>query len=792
MNFVLRLLQLLLRHRLATGLLILLSVAASLYAARSIEVRFQYKDFYEYEGNPRLPLLRQYTEEFGDPGGFVVLLIESMDDTQDVFAPDILRYIDEVTRKLESLELFRQVRSLSNARSIRAAGEDVETGPVMPAVPSTPEDADRVRQAAASSSLLLRTLVSSDRMATAVLSEMRTPATFATIAEQRVAVEAVRDMMRQAPVPAGVRIQVTGAPVVETETTNALTKDQTVLTPAVLLILVTALALTFRSIHGIVLPLASVLVSLVWTAGFYALLDRPISIIGSTIPTVLLVYGVVDPIFVYTRFLDKLALSRTREEAIVEAMRELLLPCFLTSLTTALGFAAFMTAELPMVKYFGLVVAGGVLLAFLTTVTVLPLLVVSLAPEGHYAERPEIASATEGLMDWIWDAIKGKPELMVAIALSLLILGGAASRDMRIANEYVGVLPRGQVQEGVRTLEQKLSGVVRLAIYLESDVNVLQKPEVLRALEGLDQFAEQQPMVTSSTALTDLVGDINQAFMGGDVQERRVPDSESLISQYLSLVDPGDLSEFVNSEYSRSHIRILISDRGTDVTLGLRDTLQREAEARLLPLGVRPSVTGSNVVSAFGAQDVITEVLWGFLVAFCVIVLVQLASFRSLRIALIGMVPNLVPIAVCFLVMRGLGLNLRVDNSLVLCVSVGGLFNTTIHIIARIMQQLESGARDPDGMVGRSLAAVGPPSLYTAAILSLGFSAMGISRFPGLQMLGLLCLVTLLSGFLADAMMTTSFFRVFFNWEAAFARADQRALGRPLGALRPADKEAMS
>lgn len=792
MTLALRLLQLMLRHRLVAGLLILLSVAASLYTARSIEVRFQYKDFYEYEGNPRLPLLQQYTQEFGDPGGFVVLLIESMTETRDIFAPDVLRYIDEVTRKLEAIDQFRQVRSLSNARSIRASGEDIESGPVMPEVPTTQEDVERVRQAAMNSSLLLRTLVSPDRKATAVLSEMRSPAAFATIAEQRLAVEAVRDVMHQTEVPAGIRIQVTGAPVVETETTNALSRDQTTLTPAVLLILVIALALTFRSIHGIVLPLASVLVSLAWTAGFYALLGKPVSIIGSTIPTVLLVYGVVDPIFVYTRFLEKLALSRTREEAIVDAMRELLLPCFLTSLTTALGFAAFTTAALPMIKYFGLVVAAGVLLAFLTTVTVLPLLVVSLAPEGHYSERPAIVMATESLMAWLWDGIKRKPELLVGIALSLLILGGAAARDMRIANEYVGVLPRGQVQTGVRTLEQKLSGVVRLAVYLESDVNVLQKPEVLRALEGLDQFAEQQPVVTSSISLTDLVGDINQAFMGGDAQERRVPDSESLISQYLSLVDPGDLSEFVNSEYSRSHIRILISDRGTDVTLGLREVLQREADARLGPLGVRSSVTGSNVVSSFGAQDVIVEVLWGFLVAFGVIVLVQLVSFRSLRIALISIVPNLVPIGVCFLVMRLLGLNLRVDNSLVLCVSVGGLFNTTIHIIARIMQQLRAGARDPDAIVGSSLATVGPPSLYTAAILSLGFSAMGLSRFPGLQMLGLLCLVTLMSGFIADAVLTTSFFRVFFNWETAFARADQRTPQQPFGALNPTDKEAIS
>lgn len=791
MNIALRLLQVLLRHRLAAALLILISVAASAYSARSIQVRFQYKDFYEYEGNPRLPLLQQYTKEFGDPGGFVVLLIESTQEGQDVFAPPVLGYIDLLTKQLESNELFGQVRSLSNAHSIRALGDAVENGPVMSEVPATPEEADRVRQAALGSSLLVRTIVSPDSKATAVLSEMRTPAAFATIAEQRLAVEAVQRVMQTTPVPPGVRVQVTGAPVVETETTRALAKDQAILTPAVLLILVTALALTFRSIHGIVLPLASVLVSLAWTGGFYSLLDKPISIVGSTIPTVLLVYGVVDPIFVYTRFLDKVTISRTREEAILAAMRELLLPCFLTSFTTALGFGAFVTATLPMIKYFGIVVGAGVLFAFVTTVTVLPLLIVSVAPGQHYADRPQLALATEGLMDWIWRTIKGKPELLVGIALSMLIIGAGSVHGMRISNEYVGVLPRGQVQNGVRTLEQKLSGVIRVAIYLEGEPGSLQRPEVLRALESLDHFAEQQPIVTSSLSLTDLVGDINQAFMGGNAQERRVPDSEPLISQYLSLVDPGDLSEFVNSDYSRSHVRILVSDRGSDATLRLRDVLQSEADARMGPVGVRATLTGSNVVSAYGGQEVVVEVLWGFLIAFAVIIFVQLVVFRSLRVALISIVPNLVPVCGCFLVMRALGLNLRVDNSLVLCVSVGGLFNTTIHIIARVMQQLDGGAREPDAIVGRALAAVGPPSLYTATILSVGFSAMCLSRFAGLQMLGLLCLVTLMSGFVSDATMTTSFLRVFFNWNAAFERASHRTARYPFDVVSPVDKEAI-
>jgi predicted RND superfamily exporter protein len=306
-----------------------------------------------------------------------------------------------------------------------------------------------------------------------------------------------------------------------------------------------------------------------------------------------------------------------------------------------------------------------------------------------------------------------------------------------------------------------------MTVYLEGGENSMKRPEVLKAIEAVERVAQQQPIVTSALSLADLVSDTNQAFFAGKVEEHHVPDSDPLISQYLSMVDPGDLSEFVTSDYSRSHIRILIADHGSRTVRELRDLLQTELDARFPPLGIRATITGYGVVSYYDWDHAVVEVLWGFVLAFSLITALEFIIFRSIRIALFSVIPNLVPVAASFLVMRALNLNLRLDSSIVLCISVGGLFNTTIHIAARVMQQVRAGARDPDAIVGRALAAVGPPSLYTAVVLSLGFAVLGLSRFPGLKMLGLLCVVTLMTGFVADATITTTLFRWFFNWKRA-------------------------
>jgi uncharacterized protein len=754
------------RHRWATTFFIVASMGLAGYAARSIEFRFQYRDFYDFPGNPRLPLLNRYYAEFGDPAGYVVLLIES----RDVFQPDVLGYVADVTRELERSPEFAEVTSLANARSIRAEGEAVESGPLMTRVPRTPEEVEHLRRAALQSTMLVRRVVSADGTATAVLAKMRTPPSSRTIELQREAVDAATRVVANASPPGGVRVRVTGAPVVEVETTRAIIQSQLTLAPVVLLVMVVALALTFRSVHGVLLPLGAVAVSVVWTAGICGLFHNPIDIIGSIFSTILLVYGMVDPIFVYTRYLKKLDLGRTRHVAIVEALSELLLPCFLTSLTTALGFAAFATATLPTIRNFGTIVAVGVSLSFVTTITVLPVLLAVVPPPGRRRTSTRASTLLDAGFARLWSAIRPRRALVLAGALATLGVGALAARGLDIVNVYVGVLPKGPVQDSVRALEQKLSGVVRFGVFIEGPAGAMKRPEVLRAIDAVDKFAEAQPTVNSSISLADLVSDANQAFEGGDPKEHRVPDSAPLIAQYLALIDPADRSDLVSDDYSRAHIRILVTDNGSPAIWRLRDALQGEIERQLAPLGVTTNITGS-VVPYEEIDRMVVEVVWGFVVAFAIVVLLEWVMFRSLRVALVSVIPNLVPVAACFITMRLFGLHLRVDNSLVMCVSIGGLFNTTIHIVARILQEIRAGATDPDAIVERSLRTVGPPSLYTAAILSVGFAVMGLSPFPGLQALGLLSMVTLMTGFVSDSIVTPTLMRSMFDWKQAIASA---------------------
>jgi predicted RND superfamily exporter protein len=765
----------LLRHRrVALAIEVALLVAAAV-SARRTEVRFQYRDFYSYAGNPQLPKYEEYHQVFGDPAGNVVVLVHA----PDVFAPEVLKLVQEVTAALEPERLFVRVRSLTNARSIRATADSVASGPIVERPPATAAERAALRDAVLADPLLRRRLVSEDGRATAVLAELRTPAELASVAEQREAIAVVRRTLASVHAPPGVTLDVTGAPVVEVDTTQSLLGDQLVLMPGVILVLVVALLLTFRSWHGVALPLASVMVAVGWTAGLFPLFGRPVDIIGSIIPTTLLVYGVVDPIFVLTRYQRKRAAGFERDEAIVAASSELALPCLLTSVTTAVGFGAFVTAKLPTILYYGLTVGIGVLLVWVSTVTVLPVLLAVL-PEGRRVARPQIMGQVSRTVVAIWRRVHEHRGAVLAATLLFLAVGGWHARVQHISNEYVGSLPRGRSYDTVRALERELTGVVRTVVFLEGPPGSMRQPAVLRAMASVEEFLHEQPLVTSTSSLADVVAQANQAFHDGDRKAHVVPASAALIAQYLTLLDPVDRADFVTIDDSKASITALSTDAGSEPMRSLRAALGAKVDQAFAGLGVRATLTGNAIVAWTAMDDIILDVLYGFAFAFAAAAFIVWIPFRSVRTAVGIIVPNLVPVTFCFLLFRIGHLKLRLDNAIVLCVAIGGLFNTTIHFIAQLRLRVARGEGTPDEIIERALEEVAAPAMFTAAILSAGFAVLLLSSFPGLQALGFLSMVTLAVGFCSDMLITPIIMRQLYGFRALSRAANPQ---RPQGEL---------
>ena len=216
---------------------------------------------------------------------------------------------------------------------------------------------------------------------------------------------------------------------------------------------------------------------------------------------------------------------------------------------------------------------------------------------------------------------------------------------------------------------------------------------------------------------------------------------------------------------ARSHIMIFSMDHGTAEWRPMRDKVMAVAKQELEPLNISVHMTEQSPAGFDALDRLVYDVLWGFVVAFGLVLVLIAVIMRSLRIALLSAIPNLVPVVACFVLLSVFGITLRVGTVLFLSVSVGGLFNTTIQLVARLRQRIaEDPTLTPDAAIEDAIRDVGPPALFTAVILALGFAIFGLSRFPDLRVFGLLASNTLIVAFVSDMMLSTTLLRVFFRW----------------------------
>ena len=432
-------------------------------------------------------------------------------------------------------------------------------------------------------------------------------------------------------------------------------------------------------------------------------------------------------------------------------------PCLITSATTALGFGAFAITNLPLMQDYGVFLGVGVLFAYLASVAWLPaLLCVVPAPRQGYSER-RLVRKVSAFLGWI--PFRRRGFRLTTLVGSLVLLGlctAVAATQNRMDVLYTRELPPHV--ESMRTntiLSKELSGVMRTAVVIDAPPGQIKEPEVIRAIDRIDRWAEGHGFVRSSLSLADIIREMNQAFNGGDAKHHTIPRSRALIAQYLAMMDPDTRSDFVRDDYSRTHVRILSEDFGSQVGNPFHAGLERVAREALKGTKVTYTLTGYAPVAYAGLETLIKQMLWSFGIAFVTIAVLVLVAFRSVRAGLLACVPNLLPTAVCLAILPFLGIALRTGTVLFLSVSVGIIYDNTIHLLARVKELRGEGAGAEEAVQG-ALASVGPPAIYSALLIAFGFGIFILSKFEVLMVFGVCCVGVVLVGLAADLLLTPS------------------------------------
>ncbi len=689
------------------------------------------------QGHPYIQATNRVEAVFGSK---YLMLVGITPEQGDLFQPAVLERVQRITRRLEQTPgvVKSTLMSLAapQAKAIREHAEGFEARPLMDALPVTPADIEAMKAALRANPVYLDTVVSRDFRTAAILLELeeRSDGFQAMVAPVQAIVAAEQAQ--------GLRITLGGNPVY-LDQTERFSKRIDWLFPIALLVIGLLHFEAFRTWQGLVLPLVTALMAVVWGSGFMGILKLPLDIFNSPTPILILAVAAGHAVQLLKRYYeeyDRLRAADTHPP--VEANRLAVIASLtavgpvmaVAGLVAALGFFSLMVFDIATIRSFGLFTGAGILSAVLLELSFIPAVRSLLRPPSAKDRQREGGHRPwDRLPRWIAVQVVSprRRRWIMAGLLAFVGLGALAMQHIVVDNAskrfFAESLP---IQRDDEFLNRQLGGTQSLYIMVEGrEADSIKEPEVLRGIDRLQRFAEAQPHVGKTLSVVDYLRRMNQAMQGDRPEGRLLPASRELISQYLLLYSlsgsPGDFDSVVDHEYKAAKITILLKTGSNAYIKTLVGRLQEESRAAF---GSGFTVSfGGDVAQTIALTDTMVRgKLLNILQISAAVLLISALAFRSVLAGVLVLVPLAMSVVAVFGAMGAFGIPLNIPNSLISAMAVGIGADYAIYLLHRLREQVRAG--DDAGLaVKHTLATAGQATLFVASAVAAGYGVLALS-----------------------------------------------------------------
>jgi predicted RND superfamily exporter protein len=530
------------------------------------------------------------------------------------------------------------------------------------------------------------------------------------------------------------RWALSGTPVIRAQVPELLEVDQKVLLGGGVVLFFLVLFLFFRRARLAVMALATVAPAYVVTLGAMVVLERPITILTSFIPIVILVVGVCDTTHVLEHWSRARARGVGRRRAVQQTFERIALSCFFTSVTTAIGFASLWATGIDVVADFGLFTALAVLSTFGFTVTVLPALLTTVRHAPARVSRPglrltEGAGLTGTVVRGARATLAGGSRWLIPTFALVAVSAVALASTLRIDTYLVDDLKdETAIKKDLRWIQDAGFGLFQTNLFVRADSEVLTRPEMMEWMARFEESVATESLVLGTYGPPDFL-------------LASVPDN----------VPNGIPDWLLRPELDAAQMVITVEDAGSRATLAFLDRMDDQLQRDPPPFG-SARITGTVRMAHTFSFHVLRSFGPSILLALGLILLVMVLLFRSWRLGLVAMVPNLFPLVVLAGVMALLRVPLKPSTILVFSIAFGIAVDDSIHLMSAFTHGL---SRDlpPRRALRAAIRETGPALVMSTFVVSAGFSLLLFSRFELLYLLGLLTAVTAVAALAADLLL---------------------------------------
>ncbi|MFA7274092.1 MAG: MMPL family transporter [Crocinitomicaceae bacterium] len=515
------------------------------------------------------------------------------------------------------------------------------------------------------------------------------------------------------------------------------------------------LYVAFRSGWGLLMPQLVLVGTMVWVLGFIGWYGEPVSIVMSILPSIIFVVAMSDVIHLLSRYLDAFRTGIGKFESIKLTLREVGMATFLTSLTTAVGFFSLYFVNVQPIQVFGLIAGFGVLIAFLLTLVLLPILIYFSPDPKYIRSNDQDPFWKKYLAKWfVWVLKRGRKILLFSL-LFVAVCGYGTSR-MQVNNYLMDEISKDEpIKQDFDYLDEHYGGVrpVELAITLKSKDDSFWNATTLKELDELEKYLESTYGARINVSIVKVLKLVNRSSHAGRLDYYAVPTAKRDVRRFRRAIEKmanGKMyRSLVDSTGKVTRISGVIPDWGNQKVTAKNEALKKYLKQHLSQASFSVHITGTPHLLDKNIGYLSLSLVQGLLVSVGIVALIMGLLYRSLTMVIISMIPNLIPLIFISAVMGYFGINLKTSTAIIFTIAFGIAVDDTIHFLGKFNHELRKG-RTILYALKRSYLTTGKAMIITTFILCAGFVLLVFSSFQGTVVMGLLLSLTLFLALIAD------------------------------------------
>lgn len=611
----------------------------------------------------------------------------------------------------------------------------------------------------------------------------------------------IRELAKRSEEQSGIKYYLAGIPIIETEYVHSIKSDLITFMPIALLVFALFLAIYFRNGPGIVLPLAVVIASIIWTLGLMKIFGIKIGVLTSIVPTILLVTGIESCIHVISRYQEELQHRKDKREGLAWTILYMVGPCFLTSLTTAIGFGSLITASVISVREFGWITAAGVMLAYIMTIQVLPS-ILDIMPELKGVVGDEISKTVSNRVTTFIALFSIRNKYTIAIGSFLLVLGAIylCATNLQIRTSWLqDIRPESEVYKAHEFIEKNLSYPFAGELLLTSEEG-LNRVEVLKKIDEFEAFISEKYKPSYIVTLTDfikdshqqtrLLDDLNRNIMAYanrpvdaisakvmSMEYRTLPENEKDLKTAIERIekyaatpagqaDKNIITRLVSPDWKTARLIVRLNADSNEFGLFV-DNLKAWVDDPKNGVKTAPDKylfriipTGKSYLAKVSMDEITSNTVQSLPVVTLILFLMMAVTYKSFAFGFIAMIPNVLSVIFAAAFMAGFKIDLNFSTMTTFSIAIGIAIDNSIHYLSRFRIDISTEKEYTKACI-RTLREAGKPMLFATFLLCAGFASLLLSKFTLTYNFGLIAILVIFTSLFLNIFLMTALLCIF-------------------------------